>query len=168
MKPLMLAAAIAAMTMTLAPAQPLLAQTKSGEAPAAQSGPNVSDFDKHLEQARERMAQMQALMEKLEQTQDPQERQKLLQEHWTAMQDAMSSMRYMWGASGCCGAGPGMGPGMMMGGPMMGWGRMRGQYGRMTPEQLRQRQYMLDQFMPMQQMMLEHMMWRQRWLTPPR
>jgi len=39
---------------------------------------------------REHMQQMQAQMSKIQQTQDPQERQRLLQEHWTAMQAAMT------------------------------------------------------------------------------
>ena len=33
---------------------------------------------------------MQAQMDRIRQTQDPQERQRLLQEHWTTMQNAMS------------------------------------------------------------------------------
>ena len=59
-----------------------------------------------------------------------------------------------------------MGPGMMMGGPMMGWGHMRGYYSNLTPEQLQQRQYMMDQYLPMQQMMMDQMMWHQRWMNP--
>ncbi len=44
---------------------------------------------------------------------------------------------------------------------------MRGYYSDLTPEQLRQRQYMTDQYMGMQQMMMDHMMWRQQWMGPP-
>ena len=55
---------------------------------------------------------------------------------------------------------------MVMGGPMMGWGHMRGYYSSLTPEQLKQRQYMMDQYMGMQQMMMDHMMQRQQWMTP--
>jgi hypothetical protein len=43
------------------------------------------------------------------------------------------------------GGGMGMGYGMMMGGPMMGWGQMGGYYSKLTPEQMKQRQYMMDQ-----------------------
>lgn len=50
------------------------------------------------------------------------------------------------------------GPGMMMGAPMMDWGHMRGYYSNLTPEQLKQRQYMMEQYLPMQQMMMNHMM----------
>jgi hypothetical protein len=40
---------------------------------------------------------MQDQMTKLQQTQDPQERQQLLQDHWVTMQNAMSVMQGMWG-----------------------------------------------------------------------
>jgi hypothetical protein len=58
------------------------------------------------------------------------------------------------------------GPGMMMGAPMMDWGHMRGYYSNLTPEQLKQRQYMMEQYLPMQQMMMNHMMWHQQWMNP--
>ena len=37
----------------------------------------------------------------------------------------------------------------------------------LTPEQLKQRQYMMDRWVPMQQMMMDHMMWHQHWMTQP-
>ena len=55
---------------------------------------------------------------------------------------------------------------MMMGAPMMDWGHMRGYYSNLTPEQLKQRQYMMEQYLPMQQMMMDHMMWHQQWMNP--
>ena len=152
--------------------QPALAQQpKPADKAAAQAAqPSVQEFDKRMAQLQETMKQMQAQMDKVRQTQDPQERQRLLQEHWNSMQAAMAAMHGVWGPGGpaCCGAGQGMGPGMMMGGPMMGdgWGHMRGYYSNLTPEQLRQRQYMMDQYMPMQQMMMNHMMWQQHWQSP--
>jgi hypothetical protein len=158
-------------------AQPALAQQpKPADKAAAQAAqPNLQEFDKRMAQLQETMKQMQAQMDKVRQTQDPQERQRLLQEHWNSMQAAMAAMHGVWGPGGpaCCGAGQGMGPGMMMGGPMMGgsmmgggWGHMRGYYSNLSPEQLRQRQYMMDQYMPMQQMMMNHMMWQQHWQSP--
>ena len=42
------------------------------------------------------MKRMQEQMDKLRQTQDPQERQKLLQEHYATMQSAMTAMHGMW------------------------------------------------------------------------
>lgn len=74
----------------------------------------------------------------------------------------MTTMNGMWGPSGCMGY---VGP--MVGGGMMGWGHMRGYYSGLTPEQLKQRQYMMDQYLPMQQMMMDHMMWHQRWMAQP-
>jgi len=56
-------------------------------------------FDKAMAQTLEVMKTMQAQMEKIRQTQDPQARQKLLQEHWTSMQSAMGTM---YGVMGCC------------------------------------------------------------------
>jgi hypothetical protein len=44
---------------------------------------------------------------------------------------------------------------------------MRDYYSGLTAEQIRQRQYMTDQYMPMQQMMMDHMMWHQRWMMQP-
>lgn len=72
------------------------------------------------------------------------ERQKLLQDQYQYMQNAIGAKHGMWG------------PGMIGGPGMMGWGSMHGQYSKLTPEQMKQRQYMMD-----------HMMQRQQWMTPP-
>lgn len=57
----------------------------------------------------------------------------------------------------------------MMGGPMMGWRGADRYYSNLTPEQLRQQQYMTDRYVAMQQQMMNHMMWHQHWLSqsPP-
>ena len=169
MKLSILAAVLAAAAVA---GQPTLAQAPKSTDKTTQSpptAPNPVEFDKRLVQMREHMQQMQAQMTRIQQTQDPQERQRLLQEHWNSMQAAMATMHGMWGpaGAGCCAGGTGMGPGMMMGGPMMGWGHMRGYYSGLSAEQILQRQYMTDQYMPMQQMMMDHMMWHQRWMTQP-
>ena len=167
-------------------AQPVLAQPAKPvekDAKTQQVAPNIAEFDKHLAQMQENMKQMDALMEKINKTQDPKERQQLLQQYWTAMQGAMGTMHGMWGRGGlgCCMGGPGMGPGMGygmmggpgmmggsgMGGPMMGWGHMQGYYSNLTPEQQKQHQYMTDQYMRMQQLMLDHMMQHQYWMNQP-
>lgn len=163
MKRSMLTAALIA--AALVSSQPVLAQSPKPADKASQAQPatpNPAEFDKRLQQAQEHMKQMQAQMEKIQQTQDPQERQRLLQEHWTSMQGAMRTMHGLWGPAGegCCAGEPGAGPGRMM-----GWRHMRGYYSGLTQEQLRQRQYMMDQYMPMQQMLMDHMMWHQRWMT---
>jgi hypothetical protein len=37
-------------------------------------------------------------------------------------------------------------------------------YSKLTSEQQQQRQYMIDQYMPMQQMMMDHMMRHQQYM----
>ena len=69
----------------------------------------------------------------------------------------------MQGMMGCCMGG-------MMNGNMMGWNRMNGYYSKLTPEQAKQRQYMMDQYMGMQQMMMmmmDNMMQHQNWMMQP-
>jgi hypothetical protein len=163
MKQLILASALVAIAFA---SQPALSQTPKSADNAAQTqppAPNPAEFDKQLVQMREHMQTMQAQMDKIAKTQDPQERQRLLQEHGNSMQAAMSVMHGMWGGggAGCCNGQGMMGPGMMM-----GWGHMRGYYSKLTPEQLRQRQYMMDQYLPMQQMMMNHMMQHQMYMRP--
>lgn len=142
-------------------------------AQATQSAPNVAEFDKQMAQIRDNMQKMQEQMAKLQQTQDPQERQKLLQDHWTTMQTAMQTMHGMWGPGGCMNGmmyGPMMGGmmnGSMMGGRMMGWNDMNGYYTKLTPEQMKQRQYMMDQYTGMQQIMMDNMMQHQNWMMQP-
>jgi len=148
---------------------PLAAQAQATAQPTPpQAAPDVKGFDQRLAEAQAQMQRMQEQMNKLRQTQDPQERQKLLQEHYATMQSVMTAMHGMWGPGMMGGPGMKHGPGMMMGSPgMMGWGGMRGYYSKLTPEQLQQRQYMTDQYMGMQQMMMDHMTWRQQWMGPP-
>ncbi|MBI3383423.1 MAG: hypothetical protein HY019_15570 [Aquabacterium sp.] len=159
-------------------AQPAKATDKSADKAAVApkvTPPNPAEFDKQMSQIQTHMQQMQAQMDKIRQTQDPQERQRLLQDHWNSMQAAMSTMDGMWGPNGCFGGAGMMGGGMgmmggghmMMGGNMMGWDHMRGYYSGLTPEQMKQRQYMMDRYMPMQQMMMDHMLWHQRWQSTP-
>ena len=114
MKNTILAAALSAVVLSSMPA---LAQPASG-AQANLEPPNVQEFDKRMAQAQENMKKMQEQMDKINQTQDPEARQKLLQEHWATMQNNMQLMHGMWGPGGgmgCCMGGPGMGPGMTMG-----------------------------------------------------
>ncbi|HUG57062.1 MAG TPA: hypothetical protein VL002_02365 [Candidimonas sp.] len=132
-----------------------------------QAVPNPAEFDRQMAQVEENIKRMQEQMDRLQRTQDPQERQRLLQQHWTTMQNTMAGMRGMWGPGmmGCCAGTPVTGSGMggpMMGG-MMGWQGAGGYYSNLTPEQVRQRQYMTDQYLAMQQQMMNHMMWHQRW-----
>lgn len=147
-----------ALSGPLAQAQPAPAEKGT---PAQPATPNVADFDKQMAQVQENMKKMQEQMDKIRQTQDPQARQMLLQEHWATMQNNMQLMHGMGGMGmmGCCAGGPMM-DGHMMGGPMMGW---RG-YSKLTPEQMKRRQYMMDRYMGMQQMMMDHMMQHQQYM----
>lgn len=142
---------------------PVVAQQDLGDkAPAKQVAPNVTEFDKQMAQAQENMKKMQEQMDKIRQVQDPQARQKLLEEHWATMQSNMQMMHGMGGSGmmGCCAGGHMMGMGGHMMGGMMGW---QG-YSKLTPEQMKQRQYMMDRYMGMQQMMMDHMMQHQQYM----
>ena len=152
---------VAVITAVMLAAAPWAAHAQSAKPPQSSVAPDVKTFDQRLAEAQVHMQRMQEQMDRLRKTQDLLERQKLLQDHYQSMQNAMGAMHGMWG--------PGMmgGQGMMHGPGMMGWGGMHGHYSRLTPEQMKQRQYMMDQYMGMQQMMMDHMMQRQQWMTPP-
>ena len=167
MRKVTLSAALAAALISMGSvnAQPAASSEKAAQAQA--KSPDVAEFDKQAVQIQENIKKLQEQMDKIRQTQDPQERQKLLQEHRVTMQSSMGMMQGMWGPGmmGCCGVGPMMGGGYMMGAPgMMGWRGMGGYYSRLTPEQLKQRQYMMDQYLGMQQQMMNHMLWQQNYM----
>lgn len=122
MKRVLLAVAIG-----MALSSPLVqaADKDAGAAPGSSKSQAQSpaEFDKKMARLQQQMSQMQAQMDQIRKTQDPQEREKLLKQHWDTMQSAMSTMREMWG--------PGMMGGGMMGGGMQGnvgpgWGHMGG------------------------------------------
>lgn len=166
-----------------APVSDQAAKTQAAAtAPIQQATPDPAEFDKQMALVQENVTKMQEQMDRLERTHDPRERQRLLQQHWETMRSAMATMHAMsGGAMGCCAGAPAGGPGKgghgmggaMMGGPMMGgargWSGARGYYSKLTPEQLRQRQYMTDRYLAMQQHMMNHMMWHQHWMSqvPP-
>jgi hypothetical protein len=142
---------VAVVLLALA-SQAALAQAKDQAPAAAASTP--AQADQRFEQMQEQMSLMQSQMEKIGKTQDPKERQRLLEEHWNSMQKAMGTM--MMGGH--------MGSDHGMGGPMM-WK----DYRELSPEQLRERQYTLDRWMPMHQMMMDQMMQHQHGMmqAPP-
>jgi hypothetical protein len=159
--------AVLFLVVSLSPAWALAAEQPQSTQTQQQT-PNVAEFVKQMNQAQETFQKMQEQMAKIQQTQDPKQRQKLLQEHWNTMQSGMGMMNNMWGPGmmGCCGGGGMMGGGMgMMGGHMMGWQ----DYSNLSPEQKTQRQYMMDRYTGMQQMMMDHMMWHQNYMggQPP-
>ncbi|MDB0569971.1 hypothetical protein ACYT85_20850 [Ralstonia solanacearum] len=166
MKQLLLAAATGlALSAQLLPLSVDAQATRSTKAASAQP-PDTAEFDQQLALVQEQMKTMQAQMDQIRQTQDPQQRQRLLQQHWATMQNTMATMHSMMGYGR-------MGPGMMGGGGPGpgccggGWSRMGGYYRSLTPEQLRQRQYMTDQYLNMQQQMMNNMMWNQQYRLAP-
>ncbi|MFM0489683.1 hypothetical protein [Paraburkholderia graminis] len=163
-----LVAMAAGIALASAVSQAASKDTSAPQSSSKSQPPAAAEFDKNLAQVQEQMKTMQAQMDQIRKTQDPQERQKLLEQHWATMQSAMTIMHGMWGPGMM---GHGMGPGMMGGaGPGTmggGWGHMGGYYSRLTPEQLRQRQYMTDQYLQMQQEMMNNMMWQQQYRGAP-
>ncbi|MBT8764804.1 hypothetical protein [Metapseudomonas boanensis] len=153
MKSIKLATFLIAVSLT--PAWALAAQGAEGSpAPQAlQPAVNVEEFDKHIAQAQEHLKKMAGLMTEIQQTKDPKERQNLLQEHQALMQRGMGMMGDLWGR--------GMTGRQMMKSGMMGWKDMRDRYSTMTPEQMKQHQYMMDRYMGMQQMMIDQLMQHQ-------
>ena len=142
-----------------------------------QKGPDVVEFDKQMAQAQENFKKMQEQMEKIRQAKDPKERQTLLEEHWASMQSGMGMMQGMWnncmmGRNMMGGHmmmdGNMMGGNHMMNGNMMGWKNMQDYYSKQSPEQMKQHQYMMDQYMGMQNNMMNHMMEHQHhmWMQP--
>ena len=164
MKTILMAAACAVLLAQSAFAQ----QSPAPGADAkTQQGPTAADLDAQYAGLQEQMKQMHDQMAQIAQTKDPQERQQLLQKHWASMHNAMITMHSTLGGmmgSACCGsAGQSQGGhGPMMGGHMM----QRGDYRALTPDQLRERQFMMERWMPMQQMMMDQMMQHQHWMQP--
>jgi arylsulfatase A-like enzyme len=145
-------------------------QEHSPGSPSAQTTqglPSPEELDKKTAKMQEQLAKMQEQMRRIQQTQDPKERQKLLREHWASMQNMMAMMHEAWGGMmggrGMMGGGAGMMGGAGMRGHTMG-GMMWGDYSQLSPEQLKQRQYMMDRWMPMQQQMMDQMMQHQYWM----
>lgn len=171
----LLAAMLAAASISTAYglAQPTKPADKTSATKPAPSAPAPAPFDQQLAQMQAHMALMQAQMEKIRQAKTAKERQELMQQHWATMQSSMALMHGMWGPNGMgqcmSSAAPGQGAMMngMMHGPMMGWGQMQGCYDKLTPEQEKRRAYMNDQYLRMQQMMMEHMMQHQYWMGQP-
>jgi Spy/CpxP family protein refolding chaperone len=105
-------------------------------APAqSKAAPSDKEEDQFYGAMQERYRLMQEQMQKIRQTRDPDERRKLMQEHWQTVHEGVGMMGGRWGmgprgygmGQGMMGNGYGMGPGMMMGGGYgMGPGMMGG------------------------------------------
>jgi hypothetical protein len=96
-----------------------------------------------MQQMQGRMQDMQALMDRIHKTEDPQERQRLMHEHMQSMQQGMMMMGQMMRAQGDA---PAQGRECAQGDTECRMQRMQGQ------------QQMMNQRMGMMQMMMEQMM----------
>lgn len=145
MKPGTLIAALFAASLA---AQPLVGAAQSQDKPAAK--PRAGQMDPKLqEQMTARMKAMQVQMDKIRQTRDPKEREKLLAEHMKSMEEGMRLMRGMGG--GMMG---GIGDGRMTsGGAMMGGKGGGAQSPQMMENRMDMMQMMMDQMMEHMQMM---------------
>lgn len=76
-----------------------------------QTPPDEKAFQEYMGKMQAHMKTMQDQMQKMQQTTDPKERQRMMQDHWTAMQEGMKMMHGTGNMPGCM---------MMSGGPMMG------------------------------------------------
>lgn len=101
----------------------------------AESQPAAADTeaDQFYGAMQERYRLMQEQMDTIRQTRDPQERQKLLQEHWQTLHEGVGMMGRGFRMGPAMTGGYGMGPGMMggygMGPGMMGGGGGMGRQG---------------------------------------
>lgn len=136
------------------------AQQATDAAKAPPPSMSVEQFDMQMATAQENLKKMQEQMAQIQNTSDPAQRQKLMQDHQAMMQQGMQMMNGMMG-------GDMMGGHMKGHGPMMGWKQMGNHYSQMTPEQMKQHQYMMDRYMGMQQMMMEQMMLHQEHMGTP-
>lgn len=127
---------------------------------AADPKPAADDkaFQEYVSKMQAHMKLMQEQMQKMQQTTDPAQQEKLRQEHWVAMQEGM---RMMHGSDSMPGCGMMMGPmqggaGCCGGGGMHGMGWWNPKDG--STQAINRRQQMMGTCMGMQQQMMDQMM----------
>lgn len=137
------------------PAASTPATRPASAAKAMQKKPVASDMEKQFDASQAQMKKMIAQMDKIRQTRDPKERQRLMQEHLQTMHEGAQAMRgtgggMMMNMMDC----PMMGDkGSTQGCPMMG-----ASTGKMEPGK---RMDMMEKRMDMMQMMMEQMIERE-------
>ena len=131
-------------------------QETKGEMPA-QGQPAMGGM---MDKMQGHMKKMMQQMDAIHKTDDPEKRDKLLQEHRQSMQEGMQMMRGMGG---------GMMKGMMGegGGDMMQGGGMHQGGGKMSCDDKDMRHRMMEQRLDMMQMMMEQMMQHREAERPP-
>lgn len=157
----------------------LLAMSTLGFPAAHAADPKTASDDKGFQEYMDRMQGHMKLMQqqwqRLQQTSDPVQRQNLMQEHWTAMQEGM---RMMHGSDTMPGCGMMMGPMMKNMGcwdndGMQGMGGMHGMGGMQgmgwwnpkdtSPQAMKRRQQMMSACMGMQQQLMRENMKMMDW-----
>jgi hypothetical protein len=137
------------------PSVSLFAQSKPQQnTQAQQEHITVTEFDKKSILVQENFKTMQEQMEVIRVTKDPQERLKLIEEYWTTIRTNKDLIDGIWGQGMMGGAFYSM----REGGHMMVWGDAGRNYSNLNRKELKQRQYMTDQYIGMQQKMMSHMM----------
>ncbi len=115
-------------------------QGTAGVSPHEMGGFDERRMKEHNDQMEAHLKEMQALMDKMHQTKDPRERQRLMQDHLKQMQ-ALHKQMHSTRDDMTMG---------MMGGGMRGGGPM--------PEGEKQRQYLLEKRLDMMYMLMDMMM----------
>lgn len=149
----------------------------SHAADTQQALPDEKTFQDYMSKMQAHMKTMQDQMQQMQKTTDPKERQRLMQDHWAAMQEGMKMMHGTGNMAGCT---------MMGGGPMMshmmdghmgmmdnhmgmmgndnccgGDGHMMGSWWdnkNLSKDDINQRMQMMGACMGMQQQMMDQMM----------
>lgn len=163
----MVSGVLAALSLTFSPAfaddahHPEKSGTAAAGSPPAAAPTPASPKVAPADEASKQLTKAQALMQRIEQTRDPAERQRLMQEHLQAMREGMGMMRGM-GAMGGMGGMGGMGAGMMMGQSPAGGGKgMSGdKAGGMMGCDMMAGHAMMEKRMDMMQQMMEQMLRR--------
>lgn len=155
----MVSGLLAALSLTFSPAFADDAHhpEKSGGAAAGNPPATAPARPVAAEEATRQLTRAQALMQRIEQTTDAAERQRLMQEHLQAMREGMGMMRGM-GAMGGMGAGAGM---MMGQGPTGGGMGMSGdKAGGMMGCDMMAGHAMMEKRMDLMQQMMDQMLRR--------
>ena len=108
------------------------------------------------DEANKQLTRAQILMQRIEQTSDAAERQRLMQEHLRAMREGMGMMRGMGAKGGMGGAGMTMGQGTSGSGKGMSGGKADGMMGC----EMMEGHAMMEKRMDMMQQMMEQMLQR--------
>lgn len=135
---------------------PEKAQKAAGGKTATKPAESEMAAEKRVKPAQDIMRKLQDQMEKIRKTDDPQERQRLMQEHMQTMKEGMKELRGMGGMKMMD-----MGKGGKQGGMMMGMGEGGKKGGMMMGGDMMKMHDMMEMRMEMMEMMMDQMMQRE-------